>query len=161
MRYSTKNGIMSIYHGNNVILMEIQYRSLYKLHGRAVYGGATRLKNICSGGAKEPRRRKNTRKNTRIPTSYIAFSGPAPGKINGRLAMIRFVSAMGVELARGTDVAVQLAERGLRWFVITYHVESKSNGLMSSTAEMWNGRLAMLGLVVLALTEAAKEGTLV
>ena len=32
-------------------------------------------------------------------------------------------------------------------------VESKSDGLMTSDAEMWNGRFAMLGLVALAFTK--------
>ncbi|KAI3889656.1 hypothetical protein MKX03_007678 [Papaver bracteatum] len=106
----------------------------------------------------------------------LAFSGPAPERINGRLAMIGFVAAMGVEVARGTDVAAQLADGGLPWFVITsvvlsaasliplsqgVSVESKSDGLMSSSAEMWNGRVAMLGLVALVLTEAAKGGALI
>ncbi|MCL7048608.1 hypothetical protein MKW94_012733 [Papaver nudicaule] len=106
----------------------------------------------------------------------FAFSGPAPERINGRLAMIGFVAAMGVELARGTDVAAQLADGGLPWFVITsvilsvasfiplsqgVSVESKSKGLMTSSAEMWNGRLAMLGLVALVITEAAKGGALI
>ncbi|RZC61777.1 hypothetical protein C5167_023516 [Papaver somniferum] len=106
----------------------------------------------------------------------LAFSGPAPERINGRLAMIGFVAAMGVEVARGTDVAAQLADGGLPWFVITsvvlsvasliplsqgVSVESKSDGLMSSSAEMWNGRAAMLGLVALVLTEVAKGGALI
>ncbi|KAI3976452.1 hypothetical protein MKX01_008310 [Papaver californicum] len=78
--------------------------------------------------------------------------------------------------ARGTDVAAQLADRGLSWFVITsvvlsmashiplsqcVSVESKSDGLMSSSAEIWNGRAAMLGLVALVLTEVAKGGALI
>ncbi|KAI3946524.1 hypothetical protein MKX01_017740 [Papaver californicum] len=109
-------------------------------------------------------------------TDLLAFSGPAPERINGRLAMIGFVAAMGVEVARGTDVATQLADGGFPWFVITVvvlsvasliplsqgvSVESKSDGLMSSSAEMWNGRAAMLGLVALVLTEVAKGGALI
>ncbi|RZC60375.1 hypothetical protein C5167_022125 [Papaver somniferum] len=109
-------------------------------------------------------------------TDLLAFGGPAPERINGRLAMIGFVTAMGVELAKGTDVAAQLADGGLPWFLYTcvllsvaslvplaqgVSVESKSDGLMSSTAEMWNGRAAMLGLVALVLTEVAKGGALI
>ncbi|KAF6173396.1 hypothetical protein GIB67_027091 [Kingdonia uniflora] len=33
-------------------------------------------------------------------TDVLAFSGPAPERINGRLALIGFVAALGVELAR-------------------------------------------------------------
>ncbi|KAI3880919.1 hypothetical protein MKW92_019802, partial [Papaver armeniacum] len=33
-------------------------------------------------------------------TDLLAFGGPAPERINGRLAMIGFVTAMGVELAK-------------------------------------------------------------
>ncbi|KAI3853224.1 hypothetical protein MKW92_014794 [Papaver armeniacum] len=109
-------------------------------------------------------------------TDLLAFSGPAPERINGRLAMIGFVTAIGVELAKGTDVAAQLGDGGLPWFLYTcvllsvasivplaqgVSVESKSDGIMSSTAEMWNGRAAMLGLVALVLTEVAKGGALI
>ncbi|KAI3941214.1 hypothetical protein MKX01_029788 [Papaver californicum] len=51
-------------------------------------------------------------------TDFLAFNGPAPERINYRLAMIGFVAAMGVEVARGTDVAAQLADGGLLWFVL-------------------------------------------
>ncbi|XP_026436596.1 early light-induced protein, chloroplastic-like [Papaver somniferum] len=37
----------------------------------------------------------------------FAFSGPTPERINGRLAMIGFVAAMGVELARGISVELK------------------------------------------------------
>ncbi|GKF45706.1 early light-induced protein 2, chloroplastic-like protein, partial [Tanacetum coccineum] len=39
--------------------------------------------------------------------------------------------------------------------------ESKSNGLMTSDAELWNGRFAMLGLVGLAFTEFVQGTPLV
>ncbi|KAI3878556.1 hypothetical protein MKX03_006025 [Papaver bracteatum] len=109
-------------------------------------------------------------------TDLLAFSGPAPERINGRLAMIGFVAAMGVELARGTDVAAQLTDGGLPWFIGTsivlslasliplskgVSVESKSDGVMTSKAELWNGRFAMLGLVALVFTEFVKGGALV
>ncbi|KAK9182677.1 hypothetical protein WN944_025823 [Citrus x changshan-huyou] len=115
----------------------------------------------------------------RVSTGFsdvFAFSGPAPERINGRLAMIGFVAALGVELSKGQDVFAQLSDGGVAWFLGTsvlltvaslvplfkgVSVESKSNGFMTSDAELWNGRFAMLGLVALAFTEFVKGGTLV
>ncbi|XP_039163757.1 early light-induced protein 1, chloroplastic [Eucalyptus grandis] len=109
-------------------------------------------------------------------TDVFAFSGPAPERINGRLAMIGFVAAIAVELSKGQDLFAQISDGGIPWFLGTsvllsvaslvplfqgVTVESKSGGLMTSDAELWNGRLAMLGLVALAFTEYVKGGTLV
>ncbi|CAL0320447.1 unnamed protein product [Lupinus luteus] len=106
----------------------------------------------------------------------LAFSGPAPERINGRLAMIGFVAAIAVELSSGEDVFTQISNGGIPWFLGTsvlltlasliplfqgVSVESKSKRIMSSNAELWNGRFAMLGLVALAFTEFLKGGTLV
>jgi len=106
----------------------------------------------------------------------FAFSGPAPETINGRLAMLGFVSAIGVELASGKDLFSQLATGGVPLFVgsaILFSVaslipmfkgvskESKSEAIMSVEAEMLNGRFAMLGLIALALTEYLKGGPLI
>ncbi|EEF45231.1 early light-induced protein, chloroplastic [Ricinus communis] len=109
-------------------------------------------------------------------SDLLAFSGPAPERINGRLAMIGFVAAMAVELAKGQDLFTQVSSGGITWFVGTsvvlslasliplfkgVNVESKSKGLMTSDAELWNGRFAMLGLVALAFTEYVIGGALV
>ncbi|CAL8073800.1 unnamed protein product [Prunus armeniaca] len=109
-------------------------------------------------------------------SELFAFSGPAPERINGRLAMVGFVSALAVELYNGQDVFAQLSNGGVSLFVATsillsvaslvplfkgVSVESKSDGIMTSDAEMLNGRLAMLGLVALVFTEYVKGGTLV
>eukprot|EP00253_Pinus_taeda_P015522 PITA_15522 len=106
----------------------------------------------------------------------FAFGGPAPETINGRLAMLGFVSALGVEIASGKDLFSQLASGGIPLFVGStvllsvaslipmfngVSTESKSQAIMSSGAEMWNGRFAMIGLIALALTEYLKGGPLI
>lgn len=90
--------------------------------------------------------------------------------------MIGFVAAIAVELTKGEDVFSQISNGGIPWFLGTsvvlslasliplfkgVTVQSKSGGLMTSDAEMWNGRFAMLGLVALAFTEFLKGGALV
>jgi len=112
-------------------------------------------------------------------TSFVdvfAFSGPGPERINGRLAMIGFVAAVAMELYKGTDLFSQISNGGAQWFLGTSILlsiaslvplfrgespESKTEGLMNSNAELWNGRLAMLGLVALAFTEYVIGGALV
>nr|XP_043615721.1 early light-induced protein 2, chloroplastic-like [Erigeron canadensis] len=111
-------------------------------------------------------------------SDLLAFSGPAPERINGRLAMIGFVSAMAMELTNGQDVFTQISNGGLTVFVGTSVVltlaslvplfkgvradeAAKANGLMTSDAELWNGRVAMLGLVALAFTEFVTGSALV
>jgi drug/metabolite transporter superfamily protein YnfA len=42
--------------------------------------------------------------------SAMAFAGPGPEVINGRLAMLAFVAAAGAELATGFTVMQQLRE---------------------------------------------------
>ncbi|MFX6573411.1 chlorophyll a/b-binding protein [Acinetobacter baumannii] len=90
--------------------------------------------------------------------------------------MIGFVAALGAELASGQDLIAQVQNGGFPWFLGTsvlfslaslvplfkgVTVESKSDGVMTSDAELWNGRFAMLGLVALAFTEFVKGGALV
>jgi len=108
-------------------------------------------------------------------SDLFAFSGPAPERINGRLAMIGFVAALAVELSKGTDLFDQISNGGAQWFLGTTILlsvaslvpffrgqspEEETDGLMNSDAELWNGRLAMLGLVALAVTELVKGGAL-
>ncbi|KAH9327988.1 hypothetical protein KI387_000096, partial [Taxus chinensis] len=106
----------------------------------------------------------------------FSFAGAAPETINGRLAMVGFVSAIGVEVASGRDLFSQLSSgTGVSWFLLStllfsaaslvpmlkgVTAQSKSQDIMSSSAEIWNGRFAMLGLLALAFTEYVKGGPL-
>ena len=99
----------------------------------------------------------------------LAFSGPAPERINGRLAMVGFVTALAVEAGRGDGLLSQLGSgTGQAWFAYTVAVlsvaslvpllqgesaEGSAGAFMNANAELWNGRFAMLGLVALAATE--------
>jgi hypothetical protein len=109
--------------------------------------------------------------------SIMAFDGPAPETINGRLAMLGFTSALAVELANHHQITTQLGDpASISWFATTVALISvasliplskgvsakdKSSGLWSATAETLNGRVAMIGLVSLVLTEYLKGASLV
>nr|ABU98942.1 early light-induced protein 5 [Rhododendron catawbiense] len=128
---------------------------------------------MAKGGQKEE---AGSPPKAKVLFDLLAFKGPAPERINGRLAMIGFVAAIAVELSKGEDVFAQISNGGIPWFLLTtgvlsvasliplsngVSVESKSKPFWSSDAEMLNGRFAMLGLVALALTEFVKGGALI
>ncbi|KAG2640296.1 hypothetical protein PVAP13_2KG082100 [Panicum virgatum] len=79
----------------------------------------------------------------------LAFSGPAPERINGRLAM----AGSGSGLAWFAATAAVLSVASLVPVLRGESAEGRSGGVMSADAELWNGRFAMLGLVALAVTE--------
>ena len=100
----------------------------------------------------------------------------APELINGRLAMLAFVAALGAELATGKSVFTQLAcEPTLigagavlfAWASLVPYLlgqqESKEYaafGPFTKSAEMVNGRAAMLGLAALLAIEGVKHSAL-
>ncbi|PRW50936.1 Carotene biosynthesis-related CBR [Chlorella sorokiniana] len=98
----------------------------------------------------------------------MAFSGPAPELINGRLSMLAFVAALGAELASGEPVLRQLGEEptGVFLAVITFaaaslipmlnSAERKPFGPFTPAAEMLNGRAAMIGFAALLVVEAVR-----
>ncbi|BBN14792.1 hypothetical protein MPTK1_6g14540 [Marchantia polymorpha subsp. ruderalis] len=107
----------------------------------------------------------------KVSTSFedvFSFSGPAPEIINGRLAMLGFVAALGAELRTGDGILTQIGNGGIAWFVVATSVityaslvpmfrgispASRENHIFTANAEIWNGRAAMIGVVALAITE--------
>lgn len=98
----------------------------------------------------------------------MAFSGVAPEAINGRLAQLGFVAALGAELATGNTVTEQLAQDGALVFCTVVAIscasliplllgkEIKGWGPFTPAAEMLNGRAAMIGLAALLVIEAVR-----
>ena len=113
--------------------------------------------------------------------SAMSFGGWAPELINGRIAQIAFVAGLGAELSTGESFTAQFAEHtGAIAFasgLITlasfmpsmqnaadYNANpaslGKSNGPWTTSAEMTNGRGAMVGLVAMLLVEKLVGGPL-
>ena len=99
----------------------------------------------------------------------MGFSGPAPEKINGRLAMVAFVAAAGAELSSHESVAQQFGDAPLPIVLtavtfavaslvpilkgaIDEHVGPLPN-VFNANVELLNGRVAMLGLAGLLVIE--------
>ena len=109
----------------------------------------------------------------------MSFGGWAPELINGRIAQIAFVAGLGAELSTGESFTTQFASHtGAIVFasgLITlasfmpnmqnaddYNANpaslGKSNGPWTTSAEMTNGRGAMVGLVALLIAEKFTGG---
>jgi hypothetical protein len=104
----------------------------------------------------------------------MAFSNPVgPETINGRLAMLGVFAAIGAELATGQDFITQF--QGATPIVLATWVliagaslvpvlkgadPTAAFGPLTHTAEMANGRAAMLGLAALIIIELTKGSAL-
>lgn len=96
----------------------------------------------------------------------MAFSGSAPETINGRLAMLGFVAALGAEASSGETIFQQVAdaEPAVLFAFITFAAASlipmlkgakkEKFAFFSPEAEMLNGRAAMIGFALLLAIEA-------
>jgi hypothetical protein len=95
----------------------------------------------------------------------MAFAGPGPELINGRLAMLAFVAALGAEATGHVTVLRQLACQptgvALLFVLIAAGslvtlvegLERPKNGFFNAAAEQLNGRAAMIGFASLLVTE--------
>lgn len=91
----------------------------------------------------------------------MRFKGAAPEVINCRLAMLGFAAAVIVEATTGKNVIEQakaapvpIALISLTFIVasiipIVRGVPRRGNSIFTADAELWNGRLAMLGIAAL------------
>lgn len=99
-------------------------------------------------------------------TEAMAFSGPAPETINGRLAMVGFVSAVAAEFSKQETIVQQFgdATNAIIATAITFivaslipmlkgDVDKSTTGVFNAKAEQTNGRLAMVGLSLLLVIE--------
>lgn len=101
----------------------------------------------------------------------MAFSGPAPEIVNGRLAMLGFVAALAAELRTDETVARQLSQEPTL-ICLTFVLliagslvpilggKQESLGPFTPQAEILNGRAAMLGFAALLAAEAVRGSAL-
>eukprot|EP00200_Dunaliella_tertiolecta_P002897 CAMPEP_0202348308 /NCGR_PEP_ID=MMETSP1126-20121109/6294_1 /ASSEMBLY_ACC=CAM_ASM_000457 /TAXON_ID=3047 /ORGANISM="Dunaliella tertiolecta, Strain CCMP1320" /LENGTH=183 /DNA_ID=CAMNT_0048939977 /DNA_START=60 /DNA_END=611 /DNA_ORIENTATION=- len=100
-------------------------------------------------------------------TEVMGFSG-APEIINGRLAMLGFVAALGAELSTGESVLTQLADEPTL-IALTFVLFSAASlvpafarrksdpvGPFTPQAEMTNGRAAMIGFAAMLVYEGVQ-----
>lgn len=103
----------------------------------------------------------------------MAFGGPAPERINGRLAMIGFLGGFVAEIFTGKSIGEQFMHYPgpvlLSGMFIAYGSilpivygsnMSEAFGPLTPEVEKWNGRYAMAGLSALMLIESLKGSAL-
>jgi hypothetical protein len=100
----------------------------------------------------------------------MAFAGPAPEVINGRLAMLGFVAATAAELSSGSTAVQQFAAAPIATCAAAAVITAASLipllagrtakdaavGPFTADAETINGRAAMIGIAVLLAAEASR-----
>ncbi|KAF5832722.1 carotene biosynthesis-related protein CBR, chloroplastic [Dunaliella salina] len=104
-------------------------------------------------------------------TEVMGFSG-APEIINGRLAMLGFVAALGAELSTGESVVTQLGDEPTL-IALTFVLFSAASlipafarrqgdtvGPFTPQAEMTNGRFAMIGFAAMLIYEGVQGAAL-
>lgn len=108
------------------------------------------------------------------PVAIFKFDGPLPELVNCRLAMLGMAAAFGTELTTGMSVYQQITQgNGAFWFLAASQLfvwaslvpifkgessDARKFGPFTARAERWNGRLAMLGAVILLVVEGVKGG---
>lgn len=126
-----------------------------------------------SSGPSAPPTEPHTNKEYPVDEA-MTFDGPAPETINGRLAMIGFVAAVGAEIFTGKSILQQFGEAGgivtavAGLFIAASlvpvfrgaNLKGKGPGPMTKKAEIWNGRFAMLGVAALIIIESVKGSAL-
>jgi hypothetical protein len=98
-------------------------------------------------------------------SKVMGFSG-SPEIINGRLAMMGFVAALGAELSSGESVLRQAAEEPtgtLALFILIIagslvpaflNAKTEAFGFLTPSAELTNGRASMIGFAAMLIIEA-------
>jgi hypothetical protein len=101
----------------------------------------------------------------RLGREVFDFNGSAPEIVNGRLAMLGFVAATGAEVYTGQPIIGQLAEQpiavGIAFALfiaaslipLLKRSKVEQAGPFTPSAELLNGRAAMLGFAALLVTE--------
>jgi hypothetical protein len=132
----------------------------------------------ASGSLPRPESERRPETGERTFGSIMAFDGPGPETINGRLAMTGFVWALCAEALTHKTIWQQITEpynTGFFWLVAATNIiifaslvpifngespDSRSNGPFNGQAERWNGRLAMIGYAGLLIYEFAAQRSL-